>query len=232
MIVTNGNKTMKHEDVRTEATQDDCRLCAILRDGSAVDAFESVWLGGDEYKALISVGAMVPGWTLVCPIEHEVNLTDHYSKSRFQDFVRKAHTHLQRRYGRCVVFEHGARREDSLTGCGVGHAHLHLVPLSFPLSLEALRSAPELDWRPCVMAQVQDLAAGGEYLFVADEYEGPTTAGLLARLDTPTSQFFRRVIAGRLGLPEFFDYKKYPMLDIARSSAEELRAVVTASAGA
>lgn len=221
---------MKHE-VRTEIGQADCRLCAILRDGVA-DNFDSVWLAGDEYKALISIGAMVPGWTLICPIEHDVNLADRYRDLRLHDFVQQTLRHLQKNYGACAVFEHGARAEDSLTGCGVGHAHLHLVPLNFPLSVEALRSAPELDWQRCAMADVGTLASGSEYLFVANEYVGPDTCGLLAKLDTPTSQFFRRVIASRLGLAEFFDYKKYPMRDIAESSANALRASVMATAGA
>lgn len=222
---------MKHH-IQTDPALAACRMCSILNDGAAADAFDSIWLASDEYKALISVGSMVPGWTLVCPIKHEINLTGQYGNSHFLDFVQTALGHLERRYGKCVVFEHGSYREDSLTGCGVGHAHLHLVPLDFPLAVEALRSATELDWQPCSITQVQDIAANSEYLFVANEYAGPGTSGLLAKLDTPVSQFFRRVIANRLGLPEFFDYKKYPMLDIAQSSAEALRAVVTANAGA
>lgn len=221
---------MKNE-VQTQVGHADCRLCTILRDGAA-DNFDSVWLASDEYKALISIGAMVPGWTLICPIDHDVNLADRYRDSRLHDFVQKSLQHLQRSYGACAVFEHGARAEDSLTGCGVGHAHLHLVPLNFPLSVEAIRFAPELNWQHCTMAEVSAIASGSEYLFVANEYASQNTSGLLAKLDTPTSQFFRRVIASRLGLAEFFDYKKYPMRDIAEFSAQALRAAVTATVGA
>ena len=221
---------MKHE-VRTEIGQADCRLCAILRDDAA-DSFDSVWLASDEYKALISIGAMVPGWTLICPIEHDVNLADRYRDPNLHDFAHKTIGHLQQSYGPCAVFEHGSRAEDSFTGCGVGHAHLHLVPLNFPLAVEALRSAPELNWQRCAIAEVSTVASGSEYLFVANDYAGPDTSGLLAKLDTPTSQFFRRVIANRLGLAEFFDYKKYSMRDIAESSAHALRAAVMATAGA
>lgn len=218
-------------DVRTVHMQADCRICTIMREGATADAFNSVWLSSDEYKALISVGSMVPGWTLIFPAEHEVNLGSRYGDAHLHEFVQKVLAYLRPRYGQCVIFEHGAGREDSITGCGVGHAHLHVVPLNFPLAVEAMRSAPELNWRTCVLNDVQMEAAGSEYLFVADEYAGPSTAGLLATLDTPRSQFFRRVIASRLGLADFFDYKKYPMLDIAESSAETLRAMVSEDAG-
>lgn len=40
----------------------------------------------------------------------------------------------------------------------------------------------------------------------------------------PISQFFRRVIASRVGLGELFDYKRYPMMEIGLSSLARLSA--------
>lgn len=207
-----------------------CRMCDVL--AGAPDAFDSAWLSDSEYKALVSVGAMVPGWSLVFPTKHCVNLASLYKQKRFWEFAAAANEHLQARYGRCAVFEHGARTEASLTGCGVGHAHLHLVPLDFSLAGESLRYSKILKWRTCRAADVLEISAGREYLFVADGFEREETTGLISILGTPQSQFFRRVISSRIGLPDFYDYKAHPMLDIARASARELRDDVSVRIGA
>jgi ATP adenylyltransferase len=217
------------QNAQVEGDHSSCRLCEILHGDSSADSFDSMWLADTDHKALISVGAMVPGWTLVCPTQHQVNLVDCYDNPTFARFTSSVLSFLERRHGKCAVFEHGAHREDSLTGCGVGHAHLHLVPVGFPLSVEALRFAPELNWRPCVASDIREVADGQEYLYVSDEYRGADTQGLLCILRSPVSQFFRKVIGHRIGLGEFFDYKKYPMLELGLASAQQLRGDVRAS---
>lgn len=212
-----------HDHSAPEAT---CRFCAILGGESVGDVFPSHWLDSQDYRAMISVGALVRGWTLVCPKEHSANLLGHYGQSAFWAFAAEAASALAKTYGPCTVFEHGCRDEQSLTGCGTGHAHLHLVPLDFSLASESLRFDAELEWQPCKATNIAERAGDHEYLFIADRFENSDASGLLCLLKAPRSQFFRRVIAQRIGLTDFFDYKKYPMLDIAQASAEELRLAV------
>jgi len=107
----------------------ECRFCSLLN--GADDKFDSTWLSDETYRAMVSVGSMVPGWSMVCPIDHHVNLSEFYRKQDFWDFASNAAAVIARRYGMCTMFEHGACNETSLTGCGVGHAHGHLVPLDF-----------------------------------------------------------------------------------------------------
>lgn len=203
-----------------DAKEVDCRFCALLN--GAKDAFPSIWLAEDAYKAMISVGAFIPGWTLICPVTHAVNLVDHYNLQEFWDFASTAADVIERRYGECAMFEHGAARETSLTGCGVGHAHSHLVPLNFSLEKEARKFAPELSWRECRATDAKVIADGKEYLFAASSFQGAETRGSICLLETPTSQFFRRAISSRLGIGDLYDYKKYPMLEITKTSALEL----------
>jgi hypothetical protein len=179
---------------------------------------------------MISKGALVPGWTLICPSTHGFSLAAHYQRREFWSFASNAEAVVRARYGDVRVFEHGAGYAGSPTGCGTDHAHLHLVPLAFDLATEAMRFDSTLAWQACRAADIAHRVAGREYLFVSDRFEGAETAGLLCLLDTPTSQFFRRVVALRLGLREFYDYRRHPMLDIARSSANELRSDVLAGA--
>lgn len=198
-----------------------CRFCSLL--SGSDDMFDSVWLSEGGYRAMVSVGALVPGWSLICPVDHAVNLANDFARRDFWEFASTAARVLEDRYGKCSFFEHGAASEESLTGCGVGHAHGHLVPLDFSLELEARQSAPELSWRQCLATEVGAIANGREYLFVAGRYDGQATVGSLCVLEKSTSQFFRQLIARRLGVGDLYDYKKYPMLEIAAESARELR---------
>jgi ATP adenylyltransferase len=199
-----------------------CRFCSLL--AGTRDTFNSEWLSEDDYKAIVSIGAMVPGWSLICPVRHVVNLNEDYARDDFWTFARTAARTLDDRYGACTFFEHGAARESSLTGCGVGHAHGHLVPLPFSLEAEARRFEPGLSWRKCAVSEVKRIASNREYLFVASKFDGEFSVGSLCVLEQATSQFFRRVIARRLGIGDLYDYRQYPMLELAAETANELRA--------
>jgi hypothetical protein len=161
---------------------------------------------------------------LVCPIEHQINLSTHYKKTEFWDFVTEVVNAIHFRYGDVRLFEHGAYTQDSVTGCGTWHAHLHVVPLHFSLMQETLHYDSEKKWYPCSASDIQNFSNGQEYLFVADKFNKDQTIGLITLLDEGTSQFFRKVIANRLGLGEFFDYRLFPMSDIAEQSAIQLQA--------
>lgn len=202
----------------------ECRFCSFLHDETENEAVNIPWWRGSDYAALVSVGALVPGWTLVCPIEHDLNLSTHYSKRAFWESCTEVEAIVRKRYGSVRIFEHGPQSELSSTGCGTGHAHLHLVPLQFPLIVEALRWDQSLSWMPCRASDIHMASNGSEYLFVADEYRAEETRGLLCKLDVPQSQFFRRVIAQRLGMGEFYNYRHYPMRDIAWETWNDLRA--------
>ena len=210
-------------DMRTPRNKQrgECRFCSLL--AGAHDTFDSMWLSDTSYRALVSVGAMVPGWTLICPVNHVANLSEEFSRVDFWRFAEAAAHILEERYGACAFFEHGAANEESLTGCGVGHAHAHLVPLGFSLESEARLSSPELAWQDCTSSEIASLSNGREYLFVAEKFDGAESIGSIAILQDPISQFFRRLIARKLGIADLYDYKKYPMLDMAAQSAEELR---------
>ena len=204
-----------------------CRFCSYFNGGSA-DEVDTPWLTSNDYCALVSKGALVPGWSLVCPQRHTLGLASDYCRDDFWAFSAKAEAVIRSRYGHVCVFEHGASYVGSPTGCGTDHAHMHLVPLAFSLSTEALRFDEALHWSACRARDIGQKTMGREYLFVSDQFEGDQTTGLLCLLDSPVSQFFRRVVATRLGLREFYDYRRHPMMEIVRDSAHSLRTDVLA----
>lgn len=203
-----------------------CRFCEYLKSAGDNEPINTPWLLNNEFGALISIGALVPGWTLVCPVNHQINMSNQYEKDAFWEIASKVHEVLRQAYGEIRIFEHGAQFDQSATGCGANHAHLHFVPLDFSLATEAMAFDEALKWEPCLLSEIEIHTSGREYLFVADHFNENKTPGFLSLLNVETSQFFRKVIAHRLGKPEFYDYRKYSMLDIGGASLKHLRLIV------
>lgn len=204
----------------------ECRICRIANGGAAQSIHDHAWLEDNNFVAIASIGAMVPGWSLVLPKRHTLNLTSEYPKVEFHDFVQRAIKRIEYCFGPIVLFEHGCQSAESATGCGTAHAHLHLVPLPFPLEGSVSEFDESLNWKSCSLLDLAENVSGSEYLFVADKYSGAKTTGRLALLHTGRSQFFRRVIAGKIGRPSEYDYRSYPQVDVANATTLALSSVM------
>lgn len=205
----------------------DCRFCDYISGKQSAHEADRPWLRDADYAAFVSVGALVPGWSLICPTKHAYNLSGHYSSAAFWNFTNSAVDICKKLYGEVRVFEHGACSGGSLTSCGTAHAHLHIVPLTFSLVDEAMKFEPARIWKSCSVGKIAQHSCGNEYLFMSDSYNGTETRGHLAMLSEGTSQFFRRVIANRLGRGAEYNYRDYPKHEIADSSAVLLHEVAT-----
>jgi hypothetical protein len=211
------------QNVSVVSSHSFCRFCGYFSVKKSRINIDVPLTSNEHYSALVSIGALVHGWSLVCPIEHEINLSNHYKNAEFWSFLKVVVDTIKFRYGDVRLFEHGAYTQDSVTGCGTWHAHLHVVPLNFSLIQEAMKFDTDRKWYSCAASDISNFSNGQEYLFVADEFNKDRTIGLISLLDEGVSQFFRKVIANRLGLNEFYDYRLFPMLDIAEQSASQLR---------
>jgi len=179
-------------------------------------------LSDANFFAVASVGALVEGWSLVCPRSHVLNLRDAYRSEGFWSFADRAIEVVRGTYGPVVLFEHGGICEDSQTSCGTAHAHLHIVPLETNLAEYVMQRDVSLTWIDCKPQGVSDLSNGNEYLFVMGDAarEG---VGRLAILAAGQSQFFRKAIADLLGKPEEFNYKTHPQAEMSLRTAATLR---------
>ncbi len=207
-----------------DLTMANCKFCGIVSPsrGSGARAVDQIVLEDERYFAISSIGGFVPGWTLVCTKAHELNLAAQYSEAGFHDFLGTVIQSVSREFGRPVIFEHGAQCEGSSTACGTNHAHLHVVP--FSKSIEKLASSQQLEgWQTSLIGDVDFHAGRSEYLYCADEYKEQQTIGVMHRLSKPESQFFRRVIAKSVGLPEFFDYKTNQFEELSAATASKLK---------
>lgn len=192
---------------------DECRFCALAHGHPIQPFYDSPVLKSPGYRVLPSLGSIVPGWTLIIPRQHHLNMSTHYDDPEFTQVRLRVATVLKERLRMPVrVFEHGATQVHSSTGCGVDHAHVHVVPLKESLLRTVGDMAPDLTWVRVAMTDVMRYAGDAEYLWYADDATQQEPQGMLAVLPAPRSQFFRRAIAANLGMPARFDYRADPFV--------------------
>lgn len=187
-----------------------CRFCFRLDNGGAgEEAWNTVLLATKNFVVVPSKGALVPGWLLVIPKAHQLSIADTPEESRaeFEHVLRVAGEAVHQRFGPPTVFEHGAARPGTAWGCGIDHAHLHLLPLPFDLVAATQRRLP-LVWNARVRpTSICSWGADGPYVAL----RGPTEdAWSVIHPETIERQFVRRVIADELGTPDRYDYDQYP----------------------
>lgn len=196
---------MKHSE--------NCRFCDIIDGQYRYIGIDEPIASNDEFIAVPSIGALVEGWMLIIPKTHQHSMKNVYESTALTVIVESLFPSISRQYGPLIAFEHGANKEDSITGCGTDHAHLHLVPLDESLVPDLQNSG--LLWVQCRVSEISSMSGENEYLFYAELnntkfWQDPI--GYLHVLERPISQFFRRAIANRRGKIEVADYMRFPHL--------------------
>lgn len=105
-----------------------CRFCNIVVGKYQYAEIDQPFASNDGFVAIASIGALIEGWSLIIPKEHQHSMRNVYDKLQFKDFVETVIPLLVQQYGPLIAFEHGSNKEGSITACGTDHAHLHLVP--------------------------------------------------------------------------------------------------------
>jgi len=199
-----------------------CRFCSIGR-GYAGEPYDVPVARTADHFAIASVGALVPGWVLICPRAHTTNMADLYDDSQSVDLRLRVSEILRARYGLPVrLFEHGANCAGSTTGCGVDHAHSHLVPLGFSLLEDIHEFDRTLTWIQCKASEIRRVASEREYLFASDNASAIDPDGFLALVPNPTSQFFRKLIATKLARESEFNYRTHPNIQNTMATVASL----------
>ncbi|MDE2796796.1 MAG: hypothetical protein OXL34_18420 [Gemmatimonadota bacterium] len=200
-----------------------CRFCAIA-DGQPSHWTDSVLFETQSYVVIASIGAIVPGWTMVVPREHTLNLSGALLDPEFSDLRIRVAAILTKEYPACTVrfFEHGAQTPTTRIACGVDHAHLHLVPLARSLGPSLRHQPTPATWRHLPLSTIPEAVAGSEYLLYSDDAQRLNPPCWLALPTNPVSQFFRRTLAAIAGKPEHFDYREHPFLSNVASTQHTL----------
>jgi diadenosine tetraphosphate (Ap4A) HIT family hydrolase len=183
-------------------------------------------LESPNFVVLPSLGALVEGWSLIVPKQHFVSFGE-LPHSLSAEFVRlKAATSeiIRQVYGTVCAFEHGPSKPGCSVGCGVDHAHMHLVPLEFDLAAAVALHLPEKSrWSEGNLADCRTaFLEGADYLYL----EQPLGAGRMIKGDRLGSQLFRRAIADRLAIPEQYNWRTHSQLSTIEKTIQALRTEV------
>jgi len=168
--------------------------------------------------AFPSLGALADGHVLISPKRHWHSLAA-LPDDVLSDFLALRAgiaQHLEHLYGPCVQFEHGVV-EGRGGGCGIDHAHLHLVPAPHGIHFrDILPSHLNLETL-CSLGDMRERMSGNvPYIFVQDE-----TGSFWARIDHLPSQYLRRRLACAIGHGKW-DWRADPINRSFRRSCEAL----------
>lgn len=191
------------------------------KDRDPSPSWDSVLWETPSFAVLPSLGSLVPGWLLVVPKRRMPNLVELHDNEveELEDLVSVASKKLKMFPGQAQMFEHGGPLGSSLS-CGVDQAHLHIVPLGFNV-VELSRDDKSISWLPVTgFGDIRSQTSNGtEYLYVSTLGQS-----LLGFPSVPTSQWFRRLIADRIGVPEEWNYREFPKLEVMEETRARLAA--------
>lgn len=208
-----------------------CAYCSGVLGGRAgrdSPPWDTVLADFGSFVIAPSKGALIPGWLLVISKRH-VLCSGAFSNTEvdaFEAALTFAQDLVGSHFGPPTVFEHGPTRPGTALGCGIDHAHTHVVALPFSLSAAIGSVIPSENWHPLAsFSGTRDIHIRGlEYTVVAE----PNCAQQWLTPPPGTRQFLRRVVANGLGCPELFDYSEYPHEDNVRRALGTLQVAVGA----
>ena len=173
-----------------------------------------------------TVGALIEGWTLIISRRHVPAMGALAEEELYElkDLAVRVRNLVEQEYGNTIIFEHGPACEGTKFGCGIDHAHFHVVPLSISISpLVEAELESNLIWE--TITDLRDLSRihqkGIPYLYIL---ENGTNQGILACPQDIPSQFMRRVIANFLGVSHLYDYHEYSFRENVIASSQRLLA--------
>lgn len=179
-----------------------------------IDPWDYVLYSSRNFIVVPTVGALVEGWLMIISKNHYVCMGalpyDLFSELEYlSQFIASK---LEMYYGNIVLFEHGPSIPNQSLGCGVDHAHLHLVPTNYNL-INGISTvfAEKLDWN-----RLNNISGTSDYFKKQMPYlyvEQPLANPYITSHVNLGSQLFRRVIANQLGIPNRYNWRHFPEKD-------------------
>lgn len=178
-----------------------------------------------------TLGAIVPNWLLLIPRDSILNFRvwgDSHAQSP-ENLVNDVRQHLGLSKDEIIWFEHGPRIVGTVTGCGLDHAHLHILvrpPFGFEAFAEMARSLSQLEWSVGASEGAYCKLAGDRSYLVA----GSGDQTIMAQdVEMVGSQFFRRVVGSLVDAGNAWDYRQYPHVDHIAETISTFRSLESAA---
>ena len=209
------------QDSRVVADYD--RFVALLSPGTCSPLpYDEILFETSGCVITPTLGSILPYWLLVIPRVPSVNFVQWRTETRIEPYRLVGDILAQCRIesSRAIWFEHGPAERGSSVGCGVDHAHLHVIinaPFSFDAFIAAAAGAGGANWRERPIQKAYGSIFGAtSYLLAASADRSVMVEGI----DHIGSQFFRRVIAGLVDQPDAWNYRTHPHIENVRKTLE------------
>lgn len=198
-----------------------CRFCDILRGEKFFGSVDNPINENKDFFVLPTIGPLVEGWSLVIPKEHGYSMKKYYKSESFINYVNSFLNVLEKKYQKpFIVFEHGATNYGSLTACSTNHAHLHILPFQESL-LDIMQETKT--WKICNIVDIEKIVGNNEYLLYSEIKDNiKDSIVYVSIVSEPESQYFRKLISQKLGIPQAFDYKLNLNIELANKTHKAL----------
>jgi diadenosine tetraphosphate (Ap4A) HIT family hydrolase len=186
-----------------------CHFCSQLSAPSRGDASQTILFESTSFVVWPSVGALVAGWLLIVPRQHTLALAEMSGAKLDELAALRSHVGAGLGdLGPIVSFEHGPHAQGQEVGCGVDHAHLHVVPTDAEILAGTKKLFAPLTWQAVdSVAEGRNALDSDESYLYAQDQDG--REWLASHTEIP-SQLVRRVIASHLGRPEDYNWRTHP----------------------
>lgn len=207
------------------------RFEGILR-GNASDLCDQPLIDLPEWVVAPTVGSIVPGWLLIIPRLQVLNFRDGgvAGGPSSQEVIGHLLKHIGLRCDEVIWFEHGPSALGTIVGCGLDHAHVHVLirpSFSFDAFEAAVKQGAPLHWRSSeVEVDYSLLSRQGSYLIAGSGSRSIAAEGV----EAAGSQFFRRAVASLVGASDQWNYKRDQHLHNVAATVEAFRALEVAAA--
>lgn len=202
---------MQEEIISKQKIDKTCDFCIELHNFKRSE-FAQIY--GDKRRIILSnnhfcvmptIGQLFQGSLLIFPKEHFCS---------FAEIPREIRAHLEKmiqfleekltKFGKTVLFEHGTTPEIG-GGCGIYHAHIHLVPLPSNVPSDYILNSNFYSFQNIEDALLFS-EQSGEYLLYRDIKGDYYVSSPSTRLE---SQYFRKKIHKFFDLQTPWDWRKY-----------------------
>lgn len=196
---------------------DDCVFCRELA-GSSETNFARIYpelanvgrifVETEHFVAFPCIGQIAPRHTLIVPRKHSPTIRNVIRqgeawRSSLEEAIKLVHKHLGVAVDSTLYFEHGVR-DPVGGGCGIYHAHLHLVPNAGHLQPQLLGAESYQISRSTLAETFLDSSLDGDYSLVGSSASGFVLA---ERSEPMPSQTLRKRLALALDVPDRWDWR-------------------------
>lgn len=163
-----------------------------------------------NFVALPSIGQFVDNYLLLLPKKHyeslsELSVPELIELSETFNYLK---SYLSQ-YGDVIAFEHGAK-SISGGGCGVYHAHLHIIPLQSSINLFSFFKQ-KLIFFDSLTEAFSSLSNSDQYIVVINADNTIGTVNMTDNSNAYPSQFMRKNICNALNINMPWNWREYKL---------------------